>query len=366
MLGLETSYKLDKVRQKMLNYFDAEEIIFTSGATSANNFILRSPAFDYVITSSIEHKSVLNCLDFYPEHSALMCSTNRNGITTVDEDAIVKKFNDQAEEANFIISMMAVNSETGVIQPVESNTGQIIDILTELPGSNVNHDDIWVHCDLTQALGKLTKEKIQKIPYDFASISFHKIYGMKGIGALILKSNESVELIKKHPGLVGGGQQNGLWAGTENTTGIFAADAAMDFIETPFYKKRLEAMPELTKYIRRALPLALHELGIDMHFNSLDGTGFGVNNTINFSLMIEDEAIFKKYFDYMTKKSGFCFSSGSACNSGNPEGSYVVYSASDDRIRSRNTVRLSFTVYNTLEDVKAFCDSTIEYFKNGV
>ena len=180
-----------------------EDVFFTSGATESNNIAIQGlreyaekTGKKHIITTSIEHKAVLETAKHMSEHGYRVdfVSPDRTGRVSADE--IIELIDDDT----LLVSIMHVNNETGVIQPVKEIESRLAD------------QDVLFHIDATQSCGKLVEE-IREIPYDMLSFSSHKMYGPQGIGALVLRrKNYKLPPVKSI--MYGGQQEHGISPGT--------------------------------------------------------------------------------------------------------------------------------------------------------
>ena len=201
--GWEARAAVDIAREQIADFINAEidEIIFTSGATESNNlaingfFVSNQSQNSNIITSSIEHKAVLDVCK--------QIQSKRNNIIYIkpDYDGIidVQKIKDAINKNTILVSIMHANNEIGTIQPIKEI------------GLICKKNDIIFHVDAAQSLGKIAID-VKDMEIDMLSISSHKIYGPKGVGALYIKNKKSK--IKLNPIIVGGEQENNLRSGT--------------------------------------------------------------------------------------------------------------------------------------------------------
>ncbi|MCE7555408.1 cysteine desulfurase family protein [Aliivibrio fischeri] len=215
--GVKASQAIQEAREIIADKIGAmpSEIIFTSGASEANNLAIKGVAFQFlnekchIITSSIEHKCVLNTCDFLEKlgFDVTYIQPNRDGLISPNE---VKK---AIQENTKLISIHHVNNELGTIQPI-SEFGEIA----------IEHG-ILFHTDAAQSFCKLNID-VDDMDIDFLSLSGHKIYGPKGIGALYVRDARDSELV---PLIHGGGQELGLRGGTSPTPLIIGLAAAVQY-----------------------------------------------------------------------------------------------------------------------------------------
>ena len=187
---------IESSREKIATVINAkiEDIVFTSSATEATNLLFSN--FTDIVVSSIEHLAVLSS-----SKTDFIIPVDKNGVLDLNYlDDLLKKIS--KDRKNILVSVMWVNNETGVVQPI----ADVIKVSKKY--------GCYVHCDAAQALGKI-KIDLEKLEFDFITLSGHKIGAPAGIGALVVKSK-----IHLNPHLLGGGQEKGLRAGTENILGI--------------------------------------------------------------------------------------------------------------------------------------------------
>ena len=326
-LGQESNRLLEKSREQILSLLNLKhhEVIFTSGATEANNLAIKGYALanrnrgNHLITSATEHPSVLNTFKQLEKYGfkVTVLPVNEKGVVEVNSlrDAI----NDQT----ILVSIMSVNNEIGAINPIR-----------EIGECLKNYPKIAFHVDMTQAIGKVD---IPLDNVDMFSFTGHKIHGLLGSGALI--KNKKIVL---EPQNSGGGQENGLRSGT-NTVALSASLAkalrlAIDEQEAN-YKKVSELRDYLVSYLK--------DKDDKYILNSFDKNNPYI---VNFSLKSRKASVVVEALS----NRGIMVSSLSACHSKNEDYSYVVYALNHDMCLAHNTIRVSFSYDNTLEEVKTF------------
>ena len=213
-IGQSAKEVVESARHTIAQYLGttAEHIYFTSGATEANNLILIQccPPNSHLITSQIEHSSI------YTQAQELESCGVEVTYIPVDKTGIINPINIQnaIKDNTTLISIMSVNNELGTIQPIQEI------------GTIAHHAKVPFLTDAVQAIGKLNY-KIDDYNADFITMSGHKIYGPKGIGALYIKDHTQL-----NPLLLGGGQEKGMRSGTENTVAIAGIETAFKLIAT--------------------------------------------------------------------------------------------------------------------------------------
>ena len=280
-----------------------EDIIFTSSATEATNLLFNN--FETIIVSAIEHLAVLSS-----SKSNLVVKVNKNGL--IDLNSLEDLLKTQtSHKQNVLVSIMWVNNETGVIQPIDDVIG-----LARKYGC-------FIHCDAAQALGKV-KIDLKKNDLDFVTLSGHKIGAPSGIGALVVNNNFHLSAQ-----IFGGGQEKGMRAGTENILGICGFGIAANILS----KATDESFNEITTlrdYLIKKIKSLRPETFLFGEHSSR------VNNTILIALpnIPGDLSLMKLDLD------GFAVSSGSACSSGKISESHVINAMNFKNLAS-NSIRIS-------------------------
>ena len=326
-LGQESNRLLEKSREQILSLLNLKhhEVIFTSGATEANNLAIRGYALanrnrgNHLITSATEHPSVLNTFKQLEKYGfkVTVLPVNEKGVVEVNS------FRDAINDQPILVSIMSVNNEIGAINPIR-----------EIGECLKNYPKIAFHVDMTQAIGKVD---IPLDNVDMFSFTGHKIHGLLGSGALI--KNKKIVL---EPQNSGGGQENGLRSGT-NTVALSASLAkalrlAIDEQEAN-YKKVSELRDYLVSYLK--------DKDDKYILNSFDKNNPYI---VNFSLKSRKASVVVEALS----NRDIMVSSLSACHSKNEDYSYVVYALNHDMCLAHNTIRVSFSYDNTLEEVKTF------------
>jgi cysteine desulfurase len=300
------------------------EIIFTASGTESDNFAIRGvldalPDKNEIITSAIEHPAVMNTADYLEKKGVKITYVPVDKYGTVDLDFLQKAITPQTA----LISIMLANNEIGTIQPIE----KISKIAKER--------GVLVHSDAVQAFGKIDVNVI-KLGVDLLSMSAHKIYGPKGVGALYIRKGTDIS-----PLIYGGGQEREMRAGTENTIGIVGFAEAVKVVtgSKDKDKKRIAKLAEqLKKGIEERIPKA--------KFNGHEANR--MKGTLNFSFYgLEAEAIL---LALATKE--IYVSTGSACSEGAEEVSHVLEAIGLKPEIARSSIRMSLGRFNTEEDIK--------------
>ena len=302
----------------------SSQVIFTSGGTEANNLaikgMLQGMSLGGVASSAIEHPSVRDAVRFFD-------GVIRNGELPVDADGIILKSALKAEcqqTPQLLVSMMLANNETGVIQ----NLASLTDITR-----GFGH---YVHADAVQAVGKIPVD-FAKLGVHLMTISGHKIYGPKGVGALVYDKSLDIE-----PIIHGGGQEKNLRSGTENVAAIVGFGKAAEIAKVDLEKNRRHLFT-LQQYFERGLK----QLPGVVIFSS---TADRLVNTVFFSVPgIDGEALLMGLDEY-----GIAVTSGSACASKSELPSHVLMAMGVEEQVAKSAIRVSFGLQNTQTEIKEF------------
>jgi cysteine desulfurase len=297
------------------------QVIFTSGGTEANNMALASVSpHSKLVISSIEHPSITEPALYLKNqgvHVDLM-PVNGEGLITVS--AIETTLKNKPDR----ISIMLANNETGVIQPLSDITDRF------------KEHNIIIHTDAVQALGKIPLS-FNHLGVDLMSLSSHKIYGPKGVGALIFDKKTPLKAL-----IQGGDQEQGLRAGTENVAGIIGFGKAAELAKKEL-SKRIEHLFTLRTQLEREL---LTFPGLTIFAQAAQR----LPNTIQFGIPNMDGEMLLMNLD----KKGIAVSSGSACASGSRLISPVLNAMHVDANLAKSAVRLSLGMHNTSSEVSEF------------
>lgn len=324
---------IDTAREQVAALVGAKtsEVIFTSGGTEANNLAVRGMASarkGSLAFSATEHPSVKESCEAlaFSGRSVIEIPALANG--QVDVPSLAKTL--EQDELAFV-SVMRANNETGVIQPIDE-----IRALTR-------ECKVPLHCDAVQAAGKMPLS-FSELAVDAMTVSAHKIYGPKGAGALVLKSN-----LPLTPVTNGGGQERMIRPGTENVAAIVGFGKAAELALSEL-NQRSSAVCDL----RTAL---LH--GLDAMNAGITVYGRESNclpNTVQFSLPGFDGEALLMALD----RHGVSVSSGSACASGKGEPSHVLIAMSVPEIQARGAIRVSLGKNNRLDEIETFLEKLAE------
>jgi cysteine desulfurase len=328
--GGQIAARIRKSRERVANLLgcDPAEITFTSGGTESDNAAINgvlaaAPDKRKIITSRVEHPAVLSVCKQLKDHGYTVIELEVDKQGRLDLDELEKQIDDDTA----LVTIMYANNETGVIFPVE----QIAE-LVKSKGS-------IFHTDAVQAVGKIPLN-LSKSNIDLLSLSGHKLHAPKGVGALYVRKGTRIQ-----PFMLGGHQETGRRAGTENVPGIVGLGKACELAA-----KNIKEENERVKKLRDKLENAILKSCPDCRLNG--DKKHRLPNTSNVSFeFIEGEAIL-----LMLDKFGICASSGSACTSGSLEPSHVLRAMGVPFTAAHGSIRFSLSRYNTEEEV----DYTIE------
>ena len=320
---------IEHAREQVAALVDAraEQVVFTSGGTEANNLLLKGHCVDQgakrIAISAIEHMSLLE--------PAAECGCEVDLIAVNGEGVVTSDLLERAiKDDTSLVSVMAANNETGVIQDIES--------LANL----VREKGAWFHTDASQAVGKVDISFAQSGVHAM-TLSAHKIYGPMGAGALILDKQ-----LPMHSILQGGSQEKGLRAGTENVPAIAGFGMAAELA-----KNELTQRADHVRTLRDVLENKLLAFeGVEIFSQNSER----LPNTLQFGTRGFDGETLLMQLD----RRGFAVSSGSACTSGKTEPSHVLKAMAVPVEIATSAVRVSFGKDNVMADVDAFVNAFAE------
>ena len=326
---------LEEARKKVACALNANvnEIYFTSGGTESDNLAIKGFAHankkkgNHIITSSIEHPAVINsCKSLEKEgFEVTYLSVDNNGFVSLEE--LEKSIKDNT----ILISIMTANNEIGTIEPIKE-IGEI-----------AHKHNIIFHTDAVQAIGSV-KLDVNEMNIDMLSLSSHKFYGPKGVGALYIKKGTLISRVND-----GGHQERDKRSGTENVPGIVGLGFAIEKAYKDF-DENVKKITELRNYYINEI-----ESRIDDAILNGDREKRLPGNA-NFSFKyIEGESIL-----LLLDAKGICVSTGSACSSKSLEPSYVLLSIGLLHETAHGSIRVSIGKHNTKEEVDYLIESIVE------
>ena len=336
VFGSEARKGLNEAREKVaaaLGASSPEEIIFTSGATESNNIAIQGVARAlssrgrHIITSSIEHHAVLDTVKYLGQIGFEVTFLPVDQYGMVDPDELAENIT----EDTILVSIMAANNEIGTIQPFEK-IGEIC-----------RERGVYFHTDAVQAIGYLPFN-LKEQPVDMLSLSAHKFYGPKGIGALYCRKGTKIRQL-----CFGGAQERKIRPGTENLPGIVGLGRAIELATTD-----IENRAETSQHYGTASSGAAGIEDIRLNGHPQKRLPGNVNVSV---LYVEGESLL---LDLDLK--GVAASSGSACTSGSLDPSHVLMAIGLDHQTAQGSLRLSLGKSNTVAEI----DYTVKCLKEIV
>ena len=330
-----TMYSLGRNAKKAMNISrkkiehalnaDSNEVYFTSCGSESDNLAIKGFAYanknrgNHIITSKIEHHAVLDTCKSLEKQDFKVTYLNvdKNGFIDLNE------LENAIDNTTILISIMFANNEIGTIEPIKEI------------GTIAKKHNITFHTDAVQAIGNV-KIDVKELNIDMLSLSGHKFYAPKGVGALYVKKGIEFEKIQD-----GGEQENNKRAGTENVSEIVGMGAAIELIYREFdaYNKNLK---ELRNYFLSEIQSKISNITINGDLEKrLPG-----NVNISFESISGGELL------YELDKRGICASAGSACSTSNPMPSHVLMAIELNSKLAENTLRITFGKDNTKKDVE--------------
>lgn len=333
--GREAKRAVDEAREKVAMLIGGEpsEIIFTSGGTEADNFALRGVAYAYrergnhIITSAIEHHAVLNTC-WYLERKGFRVTflpVDEYGIVNPDE--VRKAINEQT----ILISIMHGNNEVGTIEPI-SEIGKV-----------AKERGVFFHTDAVQTVGKIPVN-VDDLHVDMLSLSGHKIYGPKGIGALYVRKGTSIV-----PLLYGGHHERGRRAGTENVPAVVGLGQACE-IALKDLVWRVDYLKNLRDRLQAQIMKKISEVYLNGHPSRR------LPHILNVSVKSVTSESIAEHLD----KRGIAISPGAACTSNSVEISHVLAALGIPREIARGSLRFSLGQANKEEEIDYAADALAE------
>ncbi|UCG71243.1 MAG: IscS subfamily cysteine desulfurase [Thermoplasmata archaeon] len=330
--GKEAHIALDDARRKIAYLINCtpRRLVFTGSGSEANNLAIKGMAFSckskgktHIITSAIEHPSVLNTCKWLETKgfTSTHLPVDKHGLVSLE--SLQKEINNKT----CLVSIMMANNETGVIQPIK----ELVEIAHE--------NNVPFHTDAVQAVGKIPVD-VEELGVDMLTLSAHKLQGPKGVGALYLKKGIELE-----PLITGGHQERGLRAGTENVLGILgfgrAAELGMDGLSD------MERVKTMRDRLESGITKIMPKVKINGHAE------FRLPNTLNVTFpKMRGESIVIALDEY-----GIAVSSGSACRAGEPEPSHTLLAMGLSEEDAHCAVRFSLGHINTMEEIEKTLDA---------
>jgi len=329
--GQAAAKAVDQARLSIAKFLNCEleEIIFTSSATEADNLAIQGivmaskVAKPHVVTSQIEHPAILEVCKNLEKQGVKVTyiPVIKKGLVRVND---IKK---AVKPNTILISVMYVNNEVGAIQPI-AEIGKLVDQL------NINRKNrVYFHTDAVQAASYCNMD-VRKLGVDLVSISGHKIYGPKGVGALFVRKGVNIKPIEH-----GGHHELGIRPGTYNVAGIVGLGKAIEQIKKN--KKDIQKIKKLRDYlVKEILKKVPHtQVNGDLKSRVESNANFSFKNAEGESIML------------MLDMQGFAVSTGSACSSGSLEPSHVLTAMKIPHDLAHGSLRITLGKQNTKAEV---------------
>ena len=341
--GRKTKNAIEINRKKIADLIQAKnnEIIFTSGGTEADNMALRCAVYDLnvkrIITTKIEHHAVLHtaeCLRDHQNVEIVFLATDHNG--NPDLVQLESILNDKV---NTLVTLMHANNEIGTLLPL-NNVAHIC----------AKYDHVFFHSDTVQTMGHYTFN-LSETPIDFLTCSAHKLHGPKGVGFLYV--NHKINL---NPLITGGSQERKNRGGTENLYGIVGLGKAMEmaYENLASHQKHIQDLKSFMKE-------ELKKIDQRIKFNGETSPEKSLYTVLNVCFPAD---VCNSMLLFSLDIHGIAASGGSACSSGSNQGSHVL--AELPHQEECQSVRFSFSRFNTLEDVVFTLEKIRSIINNGV
>jgi len=338
--GWEAEEAVDKARNQIASVINAKskEIIFTSGATESDNLAIKGVVEFYkdkgnhIITCVTEHKAVLDsCRTLERNGKATVTYLPVDKYGMVDPDAVRAAITDKT----VLITLMYANNEIGTIHPV-AEIGRI-----------AKEKGIVFHCDAVQAVGKIPVD-VEHDGIDLLSMSAHKIYGPKGVGAIYVRSKGP--RVRITPQMDGGGHERGMRSGTLNVTGIVGLGKACEIAQAEMAEETRRMLN-----LRNKLQAGIFERLDEVYLNGHPTERLPGNLNLSFAY-VEGESLLMGISD-------IAVSSGSACTSATLEPSYVIRALGVDEELAHSSIRFGLGRFNTEDEVGFVTDRVTKEVK---
>lgn len=339
-LGINSEKKIKIARENIANFLkvDSKEIYFTSGGTESNNIAIQSiirkftKRGKHIITTKIEHSSILNILKYYESlgFDVTYLNTNEYGYIDLDE------FKNALRDDTILVSIIHVNNEVGAVQNIKA----IKDVI------NNSISKPALHLDGIQSFGKIDFS-LKALDVDSYSFSGHKVYGPKGIGGLYIHNR-----LKLAPITFGGGQESGLRSGTENVPGIIGLGEAVRILSLKAKEER-EKVQELKVYMAEKILKEIEDIRIN---TTLDNTSSPYILSVSFR-DIRGEVL----LHYLEDKDIYV-STSSACSSKGTEKSHVLRALKCSDKEIEGTIRFCLSYEIKKDDI----DYTVDILKASI
>lgn len=333
--GRETKKAIHLAREKVAKVINCKpkEIYFTSCGSESDNLAIKGVCYknkqkgNHIITTKIEHPAVLHTCQTLEKQGFEVTYLN------VDSNGCISLYEleNAIKENTILISIMSANNEIGTIQPIKE-IGQI-----------AKKHNIVFHTDSVQAIGNI-KIDVEEMNIDLLSMSAHKFYGPKGVGALYVKEGIEFEKIQD-----GGHQERDKRAGTENVAGIVGLGEAIELAYKDF-----ESYNEKLRNLRDYYISQVEEKIPNIQLNGDRKNRLPGNANISFEGVNSEELLFK------LDEKGICASGGSACSTGNPSPSHVLMAIGTNSKMAKGALRVTLGMENIKEDVDYLIENLVQ------
>ena len=325
-LGKDNKSAIEVAKERVAQAIGAEanEIFFTAGGSEADNWVLKGIAFanmtkgNHIITTAIEHPAIINSCAFLEKHGfeVTYLGVDKYGMVDLEE------LKNSIRKDTILISVMFANNEVGTIQPIK----EISKIARE--------HGIYFHTDAVQAVGSVRID-VKDLGVDMLSMSGHKFYGPKGIGALYIRNGVNIENL-----IHGGGQEAGKRAGTENVPAIVGLGKAIYVAYRDFDKNTAKILDLRERFINE-VESKIEDVKLNGHRT------LRLPGNVNFSF----EGVPGRVLLELLNFHGISSSGGSACSSRNPKPSHVLKAMGIDDESIKSSLRFTIGVENTTDDI---------------
>jgi cysteine desulfurase len=326
--GSRAKAALDESRERVSDLISTKpkEIFFTSGGSESNNAAIIGAAYalkekgNHLITTKIEHASILETFRFLANHGfkVTLLGVNEHGLIDLDE------LRESIIDETILVSVMFANNETGVLMPIKEIAAL------------VKEKGIVFHTDAIQASGKIDIS-LNDISVDLISISSHKMYGPKGVGALCIRNGLRID-----PFIHGGGQERGRRSGTENVPAIVGFGKACEIVKEELKGQESEVrIKAMRDRLHKGITDTIDRLRLNGH------PEIRLPNTLNLSFEdVEGESLVMSL-----DLEGIAVSTGSACSEGNVDPSHVLLAMGLSKQQASSSIRFSLGRFNEEKDV---------------
>ncbi len=334
--GRSSKSLIENSRKAIASYLNvsAGEIVFTSGGTEADNLVLQSAVRDlkvkHIITSKIEHHAILNTIEqLEVEYDLTISYVNVDKTGTIDY-AHLEALLDTSKKT--LVSLMHVNNEIGNILDIK----RVADLCKD--------KNALFHSDTVQSVGHYALD-LQEIQLDFLAAAAHKFHGPKGAGFVFIRKNSGLK-----PLIFGGEQERGFRAGTESVHNIVGIEEALKYAYDNLNKE--------SAYVRSLKQYFIEQLKLKVPLAKFNGCSGdmekGTYTLVNICLPVSLDKASMLLFQLDLK--GIACSKGSACQSGSSKGSHVLAEILNDDDMQKPSIRFSFSIYNTKEEIDYVID----------